>query len=45
MTGQQCRECTEGKHGACNGVALVDEGLDVIEVDCICASQNHGGAT
>jgi glutaredoxin-like protein NrdH len=39
-----CRECTEGKHGACNGIALVDEGLDVLQVDCICASQNHGGA-
>lgn len=39
-----CRECQEGKHGACNGTALVDDGFDVVEVDCICASQSHGGA-
>jgi hypothetical protein len=41
MTGQRCRECTEGKHGACNGVALVDDGHDVLEVDCICADGGH----
>jgi hypothetical protein len=38
---QRCRECGEGKHGACNGTALVDEGHDVLEVDCICASGGH----
>ncbi|MDR7113902.1 hypothetical protein J2X03_003804 [Microbacterium trichothecenolyticum] len=42
---QVCRECSPiggAKHGACNGVALVDEGLEVLEVDCLCASGNHG---
>ena len=38
---QDCRECQERKHGACNGVALIDEGHEVLEVDCICASQGH----
>lgn len=38
-----CRECAEGKCGACNGTALIDDGMDVVEVDCICASQNHEG--
>jgi hypothetical protein len=38
---QVCRECTEGKCGACNGTALVDDGFDVLEVDCICASGGH----
>jgi hypothetical protein len=41
MTGQVCRDCCEGKCGACVGTALVDDGNDVIEVDCICGSQNH----
>jgi hypothetical protein len=40
-TPQRCRECGEGKHGACNGTALVDDGRDVLEVDCICASGGH----
>jgi hypothetical protein len=41
MTGQRCRECGEGKHGACNGVALVDDGMNILEVDCICESECH----
>ena len=38
---QNCRECREGKHGACNGTALIDDGLNIIEADCICASGGH----
>ncbi|MDQ7877335.1 hypothetical protein Q9R08_05025 [Microbacterium sp. QXD-8] len=41
---QMCRECTEGKHGACNRVALVDDGQDVLEVDCICAEHPGSGS-
>jgi len=35
-----CRECTEGKHGACTGIALVD-GDDVEEYPCGCSRANH----
>jgi hypothetical protein len=35
---RRCRECAESKHGACNGEALIDDGRDVLTVDCICAS-------
>lgn len=38
---QECRECSEGKHGACNHTALVDDGHNILEVDCICASGGH----
>ena len=40
---QHCRECQEGKHGACNGTALIEEGLDIIEADCVCAAADHFG--
>lgn len=41
-----CRECAEGKHGACTGIALVD-GDDVEEHPCGCSRVDHlviGGA-
>lgn len=37
-----CRECKEGKHGACNGQALVDGEGAVQVVPCGCASAEHG---
>lgn len=45
MTGPftQCRDCGEGKHGACTGTALVEDGNDILEVDCLCAAANHFG--
>lgn len=43
-----CRECREGKHGACTGIALVD-GRDVEEHPCGCSRVDHqvqiGGAS
>ncbi|MFD4957123.1 hypothetical protein [Microbacterium sp. NPDC058389] len=41
-----CRECQEGKHGACTGIALVDAD-DVEEHPCGCSRADHeliGGA-
>lgn len=38
-----CRECSEKKHGACNGTALIDDGQDVLAVDCLCAAADHFG--
>jgi hypothetical protein len=38
----KCRDCEEGKHGACNGEALVEfENGDVSEVQCWCADVAH----
>jgi hypothetical protein len=34
-----CRDCAEGKHGACNGEALVDQAGEVVSVSCGCS---HG---
>lgn len=42
-----CRECGEGKHGACDGQAMVEVGRDVTVVPCGCAGVGHdviGGA-
>jgi hypothetical protein len=38
-----CRECDEGKHGACDGSALVEVGAegDVQSVPCGCAGADH----
>lgn len=36
-----CRDCSEGKHGACNGAALVDGALEVAEVPCGCSGAGH----
>lgn len=36
-----CRECHEGKHGACDGTALVDLGSSVYSRDCGCAGAQH----
>jgi hypothetical protein len=36
-----CRDCGEGKHGACIGSAFVESGPDVDEVACRCAEANH----
>lgn len=41
MSGQVCRECAETKHGACDGTALVDDGHDLVSVDCLCAAGGH----
>lgn len=41
-----CRECSEGKHTACTGIALVDD-VDVEEHACGCSRVDHvvlGGA-
>lgn len=35
-----CRECTEGKHGACTGIAVVD-GDEVEEHPCGCSRVDH----
>ncbi len=35
-----CRECKEGKHGACTGIALVDAD-DVEEYPCGCSRVDH----
>jgi hypothetical protein len=37
-----CRECTEGKHGACDGRALVEVGGSVKDLRCGCADADHG---
>lgn len=36
-----CRECREGKHGACNGDALVESADAVEVVKCGCAEADH----
>lgn len=37
-----CRDCEEGKHGACNGEALIEfEDGEVSEVECWCAGVAH----
>ena len=38
---QACRECRETKHSACDGSALVDDGMNILSVDCLCASGGH----
>lgn len=38
-----CRDCAEGKHGACIGSAHVERGDDIDEVDCQCAAPGHRG--
>ncbi|MEQ6899257.1 hypothetical protein [Microbacterium sp. KR10-403] len=38
----KCRDCEEGKHGACIGEALIEfENGDLSEVECWCASVQH----
>lgn len=42
-----CRECVEGKHGACIGSTWVENRFDIDEVDCGChraGHQVHGSA-
>lgn len=38
-----CRDCLEGKHGACTGTAIVDTDpdSDPLEVPCVCATAEH----
>lgn len=36
-----CRECAETKHAACDGTALIEDGSEVLAVDCLCAKQEH----
>jgi hypothetical protein len=38
-----CRDCAEGKHGACIGSAYVENGPDVDEVECGCTADGHRG--
>jgi hypothetical protein len=44
LTLHDCRECREGKHGACNGAALIENGDDITAVDCACSVLEHRGA-
>lgn len=36
-----CRECQEGKHGACTGIALIDGQKAVEEHPCGCSRVDH----
>ena len=37
-----CRDCEEGKHGACIGEAFVElPGDELVRVDCWCAGAQH----
>ncbi len=38
-----CRDCTEGKHGACIGSAHVERGDEIDEVACQCTAEGHRG--
>lgn len=38
-----CRDCSEGKHGACIGSAHVERGEEIDEVDCMCTADGHRG--
>lgn len=38
-----CRDCFEGKHGACIGSAHVERGEEIDEVDCGCTADGHRG--
>lgn len=36
-----CRDCREGKHGACIGSAFVERGSEIDEVECQCSKADH----
>lgn len=36
-----CRDCAEGKHGACIGSAFVETDDEIEEVDCVCELDGH----
>lgn len=38
-----CRDCSEGKHGACIGSAFAERGAELDEVDCKCTADGHRG--
>lgn len=38
-----CRDCGEGKHGACIGSAYVERDGDIDEVACTCTADGHRG--
>ncbi|MEV8023687.1 hypothetical protein [Microbacterium sp. NPDC080220] len=38
-----CRDCREGKHGACIGSAHVERGDEIDEVACQCPADGHRG--
>lgn len=38
-----CRDCAEGKHGACIGSAHVERGGEIDEFDCQCIELGHRG--
>lgn len=42
MTAVACKDCSEGKHGACIRTALVEQADDVVQVECACWKQAHG---
>lgn len=43
LTPAICRDCGEGKHGACTGSALTERGKDIVEVACLCTADGHRG--
>lgn len=36
-----CKDCSEGKHGACIGSAYVENEFEVDEVECGCSAVDH----
>ena len=38
-----CRDCSEGKHGACIGSAYVERDGEIDEVACTCTADGHRG--
>lgn len=38
-----CKDCSEGKHGACIGSAYIEVLEEICEVDCGCTAVGHRG--
>lgn len=36
-----CRDCSEGKHGACIGSAYAERDGEIVEVACACTADGH----
>ena len=36
-----CRDCSEGKHGACIGSAYAEHDGEIVEVACACTADGH----
>lgn len=43
MPGAICRDCSEGKHGACIGSAYAERDGEIVEVACACTADGHRG--